>query len=126
MDLEITGRGTQVTAKLRAQAEAGLNRIQRVIGPKCNAKIVLTCEKNHCMVEVTIHSALHDFSARCEAPKEVEAALKDALEKVEAQAVKSKKKMVTLSHHPEQDSTGSVRRLTEDEIRNDPPAANAA
>ncbi len=123
MDLEITGRGTQVTPKLRAQAEAGLNRIERVIGPKCSAKIVLTCEKNHCEVEVAIFSPLHDLSARCEAKvamhdeaAEWEKALMGALDKVEAQAVKNKKKVITTRHHPGQDATGSVRMQSEDDV----------
>ena len=42
MDLEFTGRGTQVSARLRQQAEAGLERIERILGPKSTAKIVLT------------------------------------------------------------------------------------
>lgn len=116
MDLEITGRGTQVTAKLRQQAEAGLERIERIIGPKSSAKTVLTCEKNHCEVEVTIHNTLHDLSARCDAKvpqhqehQELERALAMALNKVEAQALKNKKKVITTHHHPNQDATGSVR-----------------
>ena len=117
MDLEITGRGTQVTAKLRAQAEAGLDRIEKVIGPKCSAKIVLTEEKNRRMAEVTIHSTMHDLSARCEA-KEMDIALKDSLDKVELQAVKNKKKIVTTRHHPEQSGAGSVRlQSSDDEIK---------
>jgi len=121
MDLEITGRGTQVTPKLRQQAEAGLARIERIIGPKCSAKIVLTCEKNRCVVEVAIFSPLHDVSAKCEAKvamhqetAELEQALAQTLNKVEAQALKSKKKVITTRHHPEQDGTGTVRRQSDD------------
>ena len=123
MDLEITGRGTQVTPKLRAQAEAGLNRIERIIGPKCSAKVVLTCEKNHCEVEVAVFSTLHDLSAKCEAKvalhdeaAELERALAAALDKVESQALKNKKKVITTRHHPHQDATGTVRRQSEDDV----------
>ncbi len=120
MDLEITGRGTAVTQTLRAQAEAGLERIERILGPKSSAKVVLTCEKNHCVVEVAIFSALHDLSAKCEAKaplhneaQELSQALAEALNKVEAQALKNKKKVITTRHHPGQDATGSVRLQTE-------------
>lgn len=120
MDLEITGRGTQVTAKLRQQAEAGLDRIERILGPKSTAKVVLTCEKYQCQVEVAVFNPLHDFSAKCEAKvamhqeqAELEAALSQALQKVEAQVLKSKKRMITMQHHPEQDATGSVRLQNE-------------
>lgn len=113
MDLEITGRGTQVTQKLRQQTEEGLQRIETVLGPKCVAKVVLSCEKNRCEVEVTVRSTVGDFSSRTSA-KEIEIALKDALDKVELQAVKARKKVVTTRHHPEQTATGSIRLQSED------------
>ncbi|MBE7180843.1 MAG: HPF/RaiA family ribosome-associated protein [Terriglobus roseus] len=123
MDLEITGRGTTVTQVLRQQAEAGLERIERIIGPKSSAKVVLTCEKNRCVVEVAIFNALHDLSSKCEAKvpmhqeaQELAAALAEALNKVEAQALKNKKKVVTTRHHPEQNALGSIRLQTDDDI----------
>ena len=122
MDLEITGRGTQVTAQLRKQAEEGLGRIERIMGPKCTAKIVLTCEKYQCQVEVAIFNPLNDLSAKTEAnvamhqeAAERESALAQAINKVENQALKLKKRMITLQHHPEQDGTGSVRLQSDDE-----------
>jgi putative sigma-54 modulation protein len=113
MDLEITGRGTQVTAKLRQQAEEGLARIEKILGPKCMAKVVLSCEKNRCEAEVTIRNTMSDFSSRTSA-KEIEVALKEAIDKVELQAVKARKKVVTTHHHPEHTATGSIRLQTSD------------
>lgn len=113
MDLEITGRGTQVTTKLRGQTEEGLARIEKVLGPKCVAKVVLSCEKNRCEAEVTVRNTIGDFSSRISA-KEIEVALKEALDKVELQAVKARKKEVTTRHHPEHDATGSIRKQTTD------------
>ena len=118
MDLEITGRGTQVTTKLRAQTEEALARIEKVLGPKCTAKVVLSCEKNRCEAEVTIRNTIGDFSSRTSA-KEIEIALKDALDKVEQQAVKARKKVVTTRHHPEHTATGSVRLQSSDVDIND-------
>ena len=113
MDLEITGRGTQVTAKLRQQAEEGLARIEKILGPKCVAKVVLSCEKNRCEVEVTVRNTLGDYSSRTSA-KDIDIALKEAIDKVEAQAVKARKKVITNSHHPEHTATGSIRLQTSD------------
>lgn len=113
MDLEITGRGTQVTAKLRQQAEEGLGRIEKVLGPKCVAKVVLSCEKNRCEAEVLVRSTVGDFSSHTSA-KEIEVALKDALDKVELQAVKARKKVVSTRHHPEHTATGSIRLQSSD------------
>lgn len=113
MDLEITGRGTQVTAKLRQQAEDSLARIDKILGPKCMAKVVLSCEKNRCEAEVTVRNTIADFSSRTSA-KEIEVALKDAMDKVEQQAVKARKRNITTSHHPEQTAVGSIRLQTPD------------
>ncbi len=117
MDLEITGRGTQITQKLREQATEGLARIERILGPKCMAKIVLSCEKNRCEAEVTVRNTISDFASRTSA-KEVEIALKDALDKVELQAVKARKRVVTTRHHPEQTATGSIRLQPSDADQN--------
>ena len=113
MDLEITGRGTQVTVPLRQQAELGLARIENVLGPKCTAKVVLHCEKNHCEAEVTVRNIMNAFSSHTSA-KDIAIALKDALDKVELQAVKARKKVVTNTHHPEQSALGSIRLQDED------------
>jgi putative sigma-54 modulation protein len=113
MDLEITGRGTQVTVRLRQQAEEGLARIEKILGPKCSAKIVLSCEKNRCEVEVMVRNTIGDYSSRTSA-KDIAVALKEAIDTVEQQAVKGKKKIFTKTHHPEQTATGSVRLQTSD------------
>ena len=115
MDLEITGRGTQVTQRLRQQAEEGLSRIEKILGPKCMAKVVLSCEKNRCEAEVTVRNTISDFSSETSA-KEIEIALKDALDKVELQAVKARKKVVTTRHHPEHDGSGSIRLQSSDDV----------
>lgn len=113
MDLEITGRGIPVTTRLRQQAEDALARIERVLGPKTMAKIVLACEKNRCSAEVVVRNTISDFKSECEA-KEIEIALQLALDKVEDQAVRAKKKLVNTRHHPDMDATGSVRLQTSD------------
>lgn len=115
MDLEITGRGTHVTQKLRQQAEEGLSRIEKILGPKCVAKVVLMCEKNRCEAEVTIRNTINDFASHTSA-KEIEVALKEALDKVELQAVKARKKAVTTRHHPEHDGSGSIRLQSSDDV----------
>lgn len=113
MNLEITGRGTTVTHTLRQQAEEGLARIEKVLGPKCMAKVVLICEKNRCEAEVTVRNTISDFASHTSA-KEIDIALKDALDKVELQAVKARKKVLTTRHHPEHTATGSIRLQSDD------------
>ncbi len=62
-----------------------------------------------------MRNTITDFASHTSA-KEVDVALKDALDKVELQAVKARKKVVTTRHHPEQDGSGSIRLQSADDI----------
>jgi putative sigma-54 modulation protein len=95
MNLEITGRHTTVTDKLREQARVGLERIGLVTNRCTNAHIILTEDKYRRIAEVSVQCRGDVLVATCEAT-EMEAALHDALRKVEQQAVKSKEKFVTV------------------------------
>ena len=99
MNVEYTGRQTVVSAKLKAQAEAGLARIEKVAN-RCNqAHVILTEDKYRKIAEITISCRGEQLVATCEGT-DMEAALHDALAKVEKQAVKHKDKFATVRDHP--------------------------
>jgi putative sigma-54 modulation protein len=98
MNLEITGRHTNVTDKLRAQAKAGLERIGRVTNRCTNAHVILTEDKYRRIAEVSVQCRGDVLVATAEAA-EMETALHDALHKVEQQAVRCKEKAVTVREH---------------------------
>lgn len=89
MNVEYTGRQTEVTAKLRAQAEAGLARVEKVAN-RCNiAHVILEEDKFRKIAEITINCRGEQIVASSESTT-LEQALHDALSKVEQQAIKHK------------------------------------
>ena len=99
MIVEYTGRHTTVTAKLKAQAEAGLARIEKIEGSVVSAHVVLTEEKYRRIAEVAVMARGGNLVATCEST-EMETALHDALCKVETQAIRQKKRVTTIRQHP--------------------------
>ena len=102
METEYTGRQTAVTKKLKNQAEAGLERIAKIVGNSANAHVILCKDKYRHNAEVTVQTRHQKLVASCEAT-EMEAALHDALDKLEKQAIRHKKKFATIKRHPKTD-----------------------
>ncbi len=98
MHIEYTGRQTQITAKLKTQAEAGLARLARLVDKSASAHVILTEEKYRKIAEVTVKTSHGELVARCQGT-EMEHALHDALHKVEQQAVRSKERFDTVTRH---------------------------
>lgn len=98
MDVEYTGRQTTVTKKLKLQAEAGLARIAKIIGNSGNAHVILTVDKYRQIAEVTIQTRSMKLVATCKSTDMV-TALHDALAKIEQQAIRQKKRKVTIKRH---------------------------
>jgi len=103
MDVEYTGRQTTITKKLKLQTEAGLERIAKIVGHSGNVHVILSTDKYRQIAEVTVQTKNQKLVARCE-DTEMEAALHDALAKIEQQAIRHKKKSATIKRHPKIDS----------------------
>ncbi len=103
MKLEYTGRGTTVTSKLKALADAELARIAQLVPRLVSAHVILTEDKYRKIAEVTLTAASESLVAVCEGT-EMQAALHDALRKVEAQAVKHKERKLTIQRQAKPDS----------------------
>ena len=102
MDVEYTGRQTTITKKLKLNAEAGLARIAKIVGNSGNVHVILSTDKYRQIADVTVQTKHYKLVARCEAT-ELEIALRDALEKIESQAIRQKKKFGTIKRHPKAD-----------------------
>jgi putative sigma-54 modulation protein len=98
MNLDYTGRQTTVTKKLKAQTEAGLARIEKIIGSAGSVHVILTTEKYRRTAEVTVQTRNLKLVAACEAT-DMEMALRDALAAIEKQAIRHKKKKTTIKRH---------------------------
>jgi putative sigma-54 modulation protein len=92
MEVEYTGRQVAVTDGLRALAELSLERIEKLAGKASSAHVILTTEKYRHTAEVTVKTKLHDLVGLCESTS-MESALRQALDKAEAQAVRGKEKL---------------------------------
>lgn len=99
MDVEYTGRQTTVTKRLKQQTEAGLARIEKIVGHSASVQVTLTADKHRQIAEIRIHTRNLKLVAACEAV-DLESALRDALVKVEQQAIRHKKKTATIKRHP--------------------------
>ena len=101
MIVEYTGRQFVVTQKYREQAEVGLRAIEKIVngGEATTAKVVLSVDKYRKITEVTVTHRGQSMVARCESA-EMMTALRDALAKIEQQAVRQKQKNTTTKRHP--------------------------
>ncbi len=101
MDIEYTGRHeTVVTEQLRALAQPFLDRVEKMVGRGASAHVVLDSEKNRQIAEVTVKTKAHDLVGLSESTVSLETALKQALDKAEAQAIRFKEKRTTQTRLP--------------------------
>jgi putative sigma-54 modulation protein len=102
MDVEYTGRQTTISKKLKLQSEAGLARIRKIVGNSGTVHVTLSTDKYRQIAEITVQTKHLKLVARCEGT-EMDEALRDALEKIERQAIRQKKKFGTIKRHPKSD-----------------------
>jgi putative sigma-54 modulation protein len=99
MIIEYTGRQTVVTQKYKDQAEAGLKAIEKIVSGATSAKVILTVDKYRKIADVTVNQGSQSMVATCES-EEMMTALRDALAKIEQQAVRQRQKITTSMRHP--------------------------
>jgi putative sigma-54 modulation protein len=104
MQVEYTGRQVAVTPALRILAEEGLGRVSHILGKTSGAHVVLTAEKYRQQAEVTVQSRHHSLVGICESTS-METALRDAVCKVETQAIRIKQKVREAKRKPKEEKT---------------------
>ncbi len=102
MQVEYTGRQVVVTPALRVLAEEGLGRVSHILGKTVGAHVVLTAEKYRQSAEVTVQSRHHQLVGICESTS-METALRDAVCKVETQAIRLKRKVREAKRQPKEE-----------------------
>ena len=101
MDVEYTGRhDAVVTDELRALAGPFLDRVETMVGRGSSAHVVVDTEKNRQIAEVTVRTRAQDLVGLSQSTVSLETALRQALEKAEAQALKFKEKRTTQHRLP--------------------------
>jgi putative sigma-54 modulation protein len=91
MNVEYTGRHYEVTPAIRTEVETGLTKIRKILGDKFEAHIILTVEKHRHKAEITINPRNGPLVSVAQA-KDMTIAVSEALDHLEKQAVKYKKR----------------------------------
>lgn len=99
MIIEYTGRQIAVTQKYKDQAAAGLKCIEKIVGGAPSAKVILTVDKYRKIADVAVKQGSQSMVATCESA-EMMTALRDALAKIEQQAVRQRQKTTASKRHP--------------------------
>jgi putative sigma-54 modulation protein len=91
MIIEYTGRQFVVTRKYKDQAQADLKAIAKIVSGATSAKVILTVDKYRKIADVTLNEGSQSMVATCESA-EMMTALRDAMAKIEQQAVRQRQK----------------------------------
>ena len=94
MDVEYTGRHYEVTSANRKEVEAGLAKIRKILRNKFDAKVILAVEKHRHKAEITVNSRIGPLVGLAQAG-DMNAAIGEALEHLEKQAVRNKTRIIT-------------------------------
>ena len=114
MKIEVTGRQTTVTPKLKQQAEDGLQQIATIVGKTGNCHVILSEDKYRKIAEVTVQGKEIEFVATAEGA-DMSVALHDALAKVEQQTVRHNQKQTVTRRHPKDDLKSASAALADEE-----------
>lgn len=112
MEVEYTGRQTKINKKHRMITDEAMARIVKVVGSHATAHVILTAEKYRMVAEVSVKTRTHTLVAKCEST-EMETALRDALAKVEKQAIRKKQKKTTAKRRSKADIKSIAGREAE-------------
>jgi putative sigma-54 modulation protein len=117
MTVEYTGRHYDVTPANRNDVEAGLTKIRKILRDRFDTKVILAVEKHRHKAEITINSRVGPLVGLAQAD-DMKAAIGEALEHLEKQAVKNKTRIITKKRRNHNKWNGEVKR--------EPAAAKAA
>ena len=99
MNVEYTGRQFEITPRIRKEVETGLVKLVKILGDNFKTKVILTVEKHRHRAEITVSPRNHPLVGLAEAADMV-AAINEAMERIEQQAVKYKARWRTKKRQP--------------------------
>jgi len=98
MNVEYTGRQYEVTPAIRKEVETRLTKLRKILGDKFETKVILAVEKRRHKAEITISPRNGPLVALAQAG-DMNAAINEAFEHLEKQAVKYKTRWRTQKRH---------------------------
>lgn len=99
MDVHITGRQVAITPAIRKFTEEKLKKVEKLLGGKIEAHVVIAVEKRRHLAEIQVKSRTALLSGERES-EDLYASLGDVILKIERQALKHKEK---LTHNKKRD-----------------------
>jgi putative sigma-54 modulation protein len=99
MNVEYTGRQYEVTPAIRQEIETGLTKIKKILGDKFETKVILAVEKHRHKAEITISPRNGPLVGIAQA-SDMTAAVNEALDHLEKQAVKYKTRWRSKKRQP--------------------------
>jgi len=105
MNVEYTGRQFEITPRIRTEVETGLSKLVKILGDNFKTKVILTVEKHRHKAEITISPRNHPMVGLAEASDMI-AAIGEAMERVEQQALKYKARWRTKKRSPNKKKNG--------------------
>jgi putative sigma-54 modulation protein len=88
MNVEILARQYEITPAVRGEVEDGLTKLQKILGENFKSKVILSNEKHRFIAEITVKRRRGHIVGLAESTDMV-AAVNQALEHIETQALKS-------------------------------------
>lgn len=102
MNVDITGRGYEVSPAVRKQVEQGVSKLAKLLGNNFEAKVILSVEKFRCKAEVALTSRLRGQIVGAATATDMAMAVDGALDKTEKQAIKNKARWRNLKRQPKE------------------------
>jgi putative sigma-54 modulation protein len=97
--VEYTGRQYEITPAIRQEIEIGLSKIKKILGDKFETKVILAVEKHRHKAEITISPRNGPLVGIAQAG-DMTAAVNEALDHLEKQAVKYKTRWRSKKRQP--------------------------
>jgi putative sigma-54 modulation protein len=110
MQIEYTGRQVTVTRPLRTLAETGIERIAKILGKMTSVHVILSASKYRQTAEVTIKTRLSKIVGIAES-NNMQASLREALDKAETQAIRARKKLQAKKRQPKEEKITAEPQL---------------
>lgn len=93
MNIEFVGRGYRIDDNLRQFAEDKLSKLEKFLEEPAEIRVTLSEEKHRHTVDLHVHHKLGQLQATEETPAEMHDAINSAVDKLEKQARRSRKKL---------------------------------
>lgn len=113
MNVEYTGRHYQITPAIRQDVETGLAKIRRILADKFETKVILAVEKHRHKAEITISPRNGPLVGAAQAG-DMKAAVGEALEHLEKQAVRYKTRWRTKKRQAGRKFNGNGKAAVEE------------